>query len=110
MPVRNSYDQTMADLLKLWTLIRADLSRARDLLPNSSKSQQSLGQYYEFVEHNELELACEVLEQAAKDRTVGSEFWLALRDAAKKMQLDDYVTRYERRAEDAAKSPRLGLE
>ena len=75
------------------------MSRARDLLPNSATHPQRLGQYREFVEHNELESACDALEEAAKGGAVGSGFWLALRDAAKKMQLDDYLTRYERRAE-----------
>jgi ABC-type uncharacterized transport system substrate-binding protein len=53
---------------------------------------------YEFIEHNELELACDTLEEAAKDRAVSSEFWLALCDAAKKMQLDDHATRYQKLA------------
>src|SRR5262249_11610421 len=89
----------MADYPKLWTLIKVDLSMSGNLLPNPPGDPSSLGQYYEFVEHNELELACDALEEAAKDRSVGKEFWLALRDAAKKMQLDDHVSRYERLAE-----------
>ena len=68
-------------------------------LLKSSKDPQDLAHYYEFIEHNELGLACDALEEAATGRAVSSQFWLALRDAAKKMQLDDYVTRYERRAE-----------
>lgn len=62
-------------------------------------SDPHLRQYYEFVEHNELELACDALEDAATGRAVGSEFWVALRDAAKKMQLDEHVARYELCAE-----------
>jgi hypothetical protein len=79
-------------------LIKGDLSRARNLLPPSPEDQQSLSQYHEFVEHNELELACYELEESAKGRPVSSEFWLALRDAAKKMRLDDHVARYLKRA------------
>ena len=85
-------------LLKLWALIEADLRRARDLLPPAVEDQQSLAQYYEFLEHNELGLACDALEESAKDRIVGTEFWLALRDAATKMQLPEHATRYEDRA------------
>jgi len=88
----------MVDLPKLWALIKGDLSRARNLLPPSPENQESLSQYYEFVEHNELELACDELEESARDRVVSGEFWLALRDAAKKMRLDDHVARYQKRA------------
>ena len=84
----------MGDLQKLWALIKADLGRARNLLPVSA-DQQSLSQYYEFLEHNELELACDALEESAEDRKVSPEFWFALRDAATKMQLRDHASRYE---------------
>jgi hypothetical protein len=87
----------MDDLEKLWALIKADLSRARNLLP-ASADEQSLAQYYEFLEHNELELACDALEEFATDRGGSSEFWFALRDAATKMQLRKHASRYEERA------------
>jgi hypothetical protein len=89
----------MDDLPKLWESIKVDLRRARNLLPNSSEDQHSLSRYYEFIEHNELELACDELEGSAKDRAVSGEFWLALRDAAKKMQLYEHAARFEKRAE-----------
>jgi hypothetical protein len=89
----------MADLSNLWVLIRADLLRARNLLPHSSDTLPSLGQFCEFLEHNELELACDALEESAKDHAVSSEFWLALRDAASKMRLDENAARYQSRAE-----------
>ncbi len=88
----------MTDLPKLWGLVKADLHRARNLLPDSSANQQSLHYYHEFVEHNELELACDALEESAGDRAVSREFWLALRDAATEMQLGGNAARYERRA------------
>jgi hypothetical protein len=47
----------------------------------------SLRRYYEAVEHNELELACDAIEESTKDHAVTGEFWIALRDAALKMQL-----------------------
>ena len=95
-----SYHQfPMTDLPKLWALVRADLLRARNLLPNSSDDLPSLRRYSEFIEHNELELACDALEESAKDRDVSSEFWLALRDAASKMHLEENAARYRNRAE-----------
>jgi len=89
----------MTDLPKLWALIKADLLRARNLLPKSYDDSQSLRQYYEFLEHNELELACDALEDSAKDRTVSRDFWLALRDAASKMSLEENAARYQNRAD-----------
>ena len=88
----------MTDLPKVWASIKADLHPARNLLPDSSPDQQSLHRYCEFVEHNELELACDALEESASDRAVSREFWHALRDAATKMQLGENAARYERRA------------
>ena len=88
----------MTDLPNVWASIKADLHRARNLLPDSSPDQQSLNRYYELVEHNELELACDALEESASDRAVSREFWFALRDAATKMQLRENAARYERHA------------
>jgi hypothetical protein len=87
------HQRPMANLPKLWALIREDLRRARNLLPHSAENQQSLAQYSEFLEHNELELACDALEESAGDRFVSAEFWMALRDAATKMQLQDHPIR-----------------
>lgn len=47
----------MDDLPKLWASIKADLHRACNLLPGSS--EDILRQYHEFIEHNELESACD---------------------------------------------------
>ena len=88
----------MDDPSKLWVSIRADLHRAYNLLPASGKDSGSLRQYYEFIEHNELELACDALEESAADGAMSSEFWLALRDAAQKMRLERNATRYEKLA------------
>jgi hypothetical protein len=88
----------MDDLPKLWALIKEDLCLARNLLPHSAEDQQSLARYSEFVEQNELELACDALEESAKDRVVSTEFWMALHDAATKMQLQENATRYEKHA------------
>lgn len=83
------------DLPKLWALIEADLARARSTLPDGAASHKTIREYKEFLDHNEFELACDMLEAYAEDRPVSEEFWLALRDAATKMQLPDRAGRYE---------------
>jgi len=89
-PVFVSYHHCpMTDLPKLWALIKADLLRARNLLPNSCDDSPSLLRYSESLERNELELPCNAVEDSAKDRTVSRNFWLALRDAASKMHLEE---------------------
>ena len=79
----------------LWTQIESDLSCARRMLPDSAACDESVCRYHEFIEHNELELACDELEGYAKDHAVPREFWIALRDAATKMKLFDRAIRYE---------------
>jgi hypothetical protein len=80
---------------ELWRLVEADLKQARNTLPGNAASDQIIQLYEEFLAHNELELACDMLEEYAKDHAAGAEFWLALRDAAIKMQLLDRASRYE---------------
>lgn len=84
------------DLPKLWAQIRADLEQARGTLLNDAANDKAISQYEEFLSHNELELACDMLESCAEGYTVKKEFWLALRDAAAKMELYDRARRYER--------------
>jgi hypothetical protein len=67
-------DEPTMDSTSLWTLIETNLSHARKTLPESAGN------------HNELELACDMLEAYAKDSRVSQEFWFALRDAAAKME------------------------
>ncbi len=86
------------NLWDLWKLIEADLVRARNTLPDSAVSDRDVQEYQEFLDHNELELACDMLEAYAEEHPVTREFWLALRDAATKMELSEHVQRYEGRA------------
>ncbi len=87
------------DLPKLWALVKADLLRAWNLLPDSCNDSPILLRYQEFLEHNELELACDALENAAGDCSARRDFWLALRDAATKMHLEEAAARYQDYAE-----------
>jgi hypothetical protein len=86
------------NLWDLWKLIEADLVRARNTLPASAASDIAVEEYQEFIDHNELELACDMLEAYAEEYPVTREFWIALRDAATKMELSEHVQRYEARA------------
>ena len=86
------------DLPKLWGQIRADLDQARNTLLNNTADDHAISQYEEFLAHNELELACDMLESYAETHEVNTEFWFALRDAALKMELHERVRRYERLA------------
>jgi hypothetical protein len=60
------------DLPKLWAFIEADLARARSTLPGDALSHKAVRDYREFLDHNELELACDMLEAYAKEHPVKS--------------------------------------
>jgi hypothetical protein len=83
------------DLPELWALIEADLARARSTLPDDAMGHKAIRGYQEFLQHNEFELACDMLSAYAEDHPVSRNFWLALRDAATKMQLPDRASRYQ---------------
>ena len=70
------------EVLKLWQAIKGDLARARQLLPEAAISAAAAMQFQEFLDHNELGLACSALEDCGIDHSPRSKFWLALRDAA----------------------------
>jgi hypothetical protein len=86
------------NLWDLWKLVEADLIKARNTLPESAASNRLVSDYQSFIENNELELACDMLEAYADEFPVNQEFWLALRDAAVKMELAEHAQRYGRRA------------
>jgi hypothetical protein len=81
------------DLSELWVFIEADLARARNTLPEDALKHEAVRNYQEFLDHNELELACDMLEAYANEHPVKNEFWLALSDAATRVELPS-ATRY----------------
>lgn len=83
------------ELIDLWTKIVAHLARARATLPNEAAASVAIREYQDFVDNNELELACDMLEQYAEEQAVSREFWLALRDAAAEMRLSERASLYE---------------
>jgi hypothetical protein len=82
------------DLSELWALIQADLQRARALLPVRD-DDPVIREYHDFLSQNELELACDMLEEYGIGREVEPAFWLALKDAAIKMSLEARASRYQ---------------
>jgi hypothetical protein len=82
------------ELIELWKKIDADLRRARGTLPPEADADDAVREYQEYLEHNELELACDLLEVYAQEHHVSREFWVALRDASLKMQLHERAARY----------------
>lgn len=90
-----SLQMASPELIELGKKIDADLRRARGTLPPEAEGDNAVREYQDFLEHNELELACDMLEAYAEEHPVSREFWLALRDASVKMQLYDRAARYE---------------
>jgi histidinol-phosphate aminotransferase len=83
------------ELIEKWQTIDADLRRARRTLPPEADSNSLVLEFQDFLNHNELELACDMLEAYGDSHPVSREFWLALRDASMKMKLPERVTRYD---------------
>ena len=89
---------SLPELIELWRKIDADLRRAHATLPPEATDDSAVHEYQDFLDHNELELACDMLEAYAKDHPVSREFWLALRDASVKIHLHDRAARCDGRA------------
>lgn len=83
-------------LSRMWASVEADLCRAHSLLGESASNDRALRLFGEFLQHNELELACDALGDYGEKHAVSRGFWLALRDAANKMQLPRKADEYEK--------------
>jgi hypothetical protein len=85
------------ELLQSWKRTRAHLAAAAALLPARPRSGPEGGShqgYAESLEHNELELALDQLEDLAQVNAVPPAFWAALSEAAAEMELSDHEGRY----------------
>ncbi len=82
------------ELEKKWKITIALLSEARAVLCECHGVGKYIAEYDEYLDHNELELALDMLEEAALEATSkpSKELWLKLKEAAKSMGLED---RYE---------------
>jgi hypothetical protein len=85
------------ELLASWERTRGHLARAWVELPPGELSVF----YQEFLDHNELGLAMEVLAEAGVERNAKRHFWLALADAATEMHRWEDVQTYENLAGSA---------
>ena len=81
--------------------IIADLDRARSIWLDNAANEEVIAQYEEFLNNNELDSACYLLEDYAETHAVNQDFWLALRDAADKMELYSLASKYGELAKSA---------
>ncbi|GLR86610.1 hypothetical protein [Bradyrhizobium iriomotense] len=79
------------ELIKRWKVTETLLERARHALPEVPHEQRSalLAQYQEFLKHNELGLAFDVLEELGHLLSARSGFWRDLERAAENIGLAD---------------------
>ncbi len=86
------------ELLALWAVIKSHLQKARATLPMTASNDRTIREYQDFIEHNELELACEALEEFANEHPVRPDFWVSLGDAAEAMTMHDRAKLYRARS------------
>ena len=72
-------------LLKQWKALEGLLEAAASEISDSDDYVE----YKNYVDHNEFELALDVLEDAGKTKNMSSQYWLNLMEAAKIMRLFD---------------------
>ena len=83
-----------------WERTRSHLGRATALLPPDAAQSDSAGRidrYFEYLGHNELQLALDELEGIGENNEVSNEYWLELRSAAQEMGLEVSVQRIDQR-------------
>lgn len=98
----------MADLklIKSWKVTEALLERAKRALPeptaeNKEEYQNLLSKYRQFLEHNELELALDILEELGGLVHCRGGFWRDLERAAENMNLKDRVPKLRKKFSEA---------
>jgi hypothetical protein len=99
---------TDAKLLKRWKITEVLLERARRALPEPSEQQKQeyvtlLAQYHRYLEHNELGLALDTLEELGHLIPCRGGFWRDLERAAENMGLVDRLPALRKSFSDALK-------
>jgi hypothetical protein len=94
------------ELWKRWKVTEANLQHACKLLPLPAPAvfneyNRLLSEYREFLEHNELELALDMLEELGELIPCCGGYWRNLERAAETMGLQDRVAYYRQRFEQA---------
>ncbi|MDG9672100.1 hypothetical protein ONV78_30485 [Hahella sp. CR1] len=90
-------------LEKKWKVTIALLSEARAVLCDYAGGSKYIAEYDEYLDHNELELALDMLEEAALEATSKppKEIWLKLKEAAKSMGLEDRCEFYNQQIQNS---------
>ena len=81
---------------KIWHVARAHMSHALDALPDPEEAVRSeferyISEYHEFIDHNELECALDMLQEAGDLGAPHGGFWRSLERAAETMQLTERI-------------------
>ncbi|WP_323773543.1 hypothetical protein [Alcanivorax sp.] len=87
------------ELEKKWKITIALLSEARAVLCEFQGVGKYIAEYDEYLDHNELELALDMLEGAALEATSKPPegIWVKLKEAAKSMGLEDRIEFYNQK-------------
>jgi hypothetical protein len=91
------------ELEKKWRITIALLSEARAILCGCPGVGKYIAEYDEYLDHNELEIALEMLEEAALEATSKppTEIWIKLDEAAKSMDLEDRCEFYSKQRQNS---------
>jgi hypothetical protein len=97
-----------ANLVKSWKITETLLERARHALPARHEQDYAalLTQYREFLRHNELELALDILEELGHLIPARGGFWRDLERAAENMGLVDRLPALRRAFSEALEPPK----
>jgi hypothetical protein len=97
-----------AKLVKSWKITGTLLERARHALPKLDEREHValLTQYREFLEHNELELALNILEELGHLVSARGGFWRDLERAADNMGLIERLPALRKAFSDALVPPK----
>jgi len=97
-----------AKLTKSWKITETLLERARHALPARHEQAHAalLTQYREFLEHNELELALDILEELGHLISARGGFWRDLERAAENMGLVDRLPALRKAFSEALVPPK----
>ncbi|MEO1582704.1 MAG: hypothetical protein AAFR91_12775 [Pseudomonadota bacterium] len=93
-----------ARLTKHWKTIEVQLSQAAEFLDEPdrfSMLEKELGEYRDYVDHNEFELAMDELAGIAHEFGCKTGFWRRLKKVAIQMDLDEKAEQYEKLFHDA---------
>jgi hypothetical protein len=97
-----------AKLAKNWKVTETLLERARHALPAHHEQEYAalLTQYREFLEHNELELALDILEELGHLISARGGFWRDLERAAENMGLTGRLPALRKAFSEALEPPK----